>query len=86
MIKQKIYSRYEYPISDDTSFSDVFNHYDSVSEKQLNEDGVRVSGISVAIAHGKPNRVILMALSLQDEAYLKLKFSGRTDVQYNKYY
>jgi hypothetical protein len=83
MTNQEIFSRYEYPIGNQTA-NEVFEEYRNCVENKYREDGAIISGVFVSIREG--TTVIALTHSKEAETFLRLKFYGRKDVRYNKYY
>ncbi len=83
MIQQQIFSRYEYPIGEQT-VDEVFEEYRNCIQNKYREDGAQIGGACVAIREGES--VIALVYSEEAETFLRLKFYGRKDVKYKKYY
>lgn len=91
MIKQVIYSRYEY--TEYNTNAGVFKNVRESFKNEYNENGIQVNGVSAAIKGGpdsaedRPSNktVILLVYDLESETFLKLRFAGRKDVLINRY-
>jgi hypothetical protein len=80
---QVIYSRYEFPLGDKTT-DEVFEEYRKMFDVEYNERGLRVGGVSAAI-NVSHSTVILLTYSEEADDFLRLKFYGKKDVQFNSY-
>jgi hypothetical protein len=79
---QTIYSRYEYPLHEQTN-EEVFTEYSGMTE--IDEYGTAIGGLGVCIREGHDPAVIILTYSPEADTYLHLKLTGRKDVKYNRY-
>ena len=92
-MKQIIFARYEY--SEINSVNNIFSNIKTCFDNKYDERNVQVHGVSAAISNLgdgashdsiSEKKVILLVYDLESENFLKLKFTGRSDVQVNRYY
>ena len=81
MKPQILYSRYEYD-KGNRSAQEVFAEYSRIFNSELDERGVQVGGVSVAIDMTRQT-VILISYDEEADAFLRLKFYGRKDVKFH---
>jgi hypothetical protein len=73
-MEQVIYSRLEYPINESVSGSSIFDQF-SYLPRELDERGVQIGGISVAIRH-TPRAVIFLTYDEESDSHIKLGYSS----------
>ena len=82
-MEQVLYSRFEYPISDNTSHHKLFEECRNNYPQDMTDDGTQIGGIGMAIRCTPGDKaVILLTYDEESSVFLKLKLTGHPGLIY----